>query len=144
MSILYRFLISSAWQRDKNIVDKLTYGKKNPGSWWLLTNQGFVVHLPKREVQDGEEHLISIVLHVDWEKQLIINQSHQYWDYWVSLWSLRRSRCLSRQWRKSRWGAADWGSSLLMAARTFFNSRGTLKSPLWPAASHLVQVTDHR
>lgn len=63
--ILYRFWISRAWQK-KQI--QTQYNKWRTYSWKdkeyskLKTNQMFVVHLVVQEVQDGEEHLISIML----------------------------------------------------------------------------------
>ncbi len=57
--------------------------------------------------------------------------------------SSRWKRCLSRQWRKSWWGAG-WERSLLMAARTFFSCRGTLRSSIFtPDVSHLVQFMNN-
>lgn len=47
-------------------------------------------------------------------------------------------RFLSKQWRKSWWGAG-WGTALLMAARTLFSCRGTLWSSFTPEVSHLPQ-----
>lgn len=68
------------------------------------TDQKFVIYLLLYEVQDGQKHLVSIVLHINCKTSSSLfrrlRQPHEY-DTFILFVSSRRTRFLSRQWRKS-------------------------------------------
>lgn len=108
----------------------------------MNADQSSVIHLPLNEIQNGEENFVCIVLHTHCK-----NRSVKRWSEWdlcgAKMGVLRRMWFLSKQRRKSIWGAG-WGRSSCIIFRIRFSWKGTLSSALTPEDFHLkIKLEKH-